>query len=165
MSSNGPDLFKMKVAVIPCTKEKLVTQKPVMLTELYAPSTLFRLSHRYVCEVLKVDAVWVLSAKHGAQPAYYRSMPYDESLVGMSSVQRSVWADMAADQLEALRGFDTDFAVYDLSGFEYREALDLWFTRAAYMAGITIYRPLEGMRIGKRLGWLKQQVDQAHSLF
>ena len=94
---------------------------------------------------------YILSAKYGLVDPDTTIAPYNLTLKSMPVNRRRAWANGVLEDLAPqLTGVKS--AAF-LAGKAYREFLD----PALRERGMTIYVPMEGMRIGKQLAWLGQQ--------
>lgn len=92
---------------------------------------------------------FILSAEHGLVQPNRVIAPYELTLNTMGVADRRAWAKRVAQNLaQAVPNLSH---VVFLAGFRYREFL------AQYLAdrGIAISVPMEGLRIGEQLSWLK----------
>ena len=74
--------------------------------------------------------------------------PYDETLNNMKIAERRAWASRVTTQMDQLVPSVRTVVVF--AGLRYREFLMDYFKRRW-----TVELPMEGLRIGKQLQWLK----------
>ena len=131
-----------KIVLISCVSQKL--PKLAKVRDLYV-STLFKLNLKYA-EMLKPDAIYVLSAKHGLLSLEDEIDPYEVTLNNMKSADIKVWAEKVMVQLNSQVNLD-EATVILLAGDKYRRYL---------LPHIPSYEiPLQGLRIGEQLQRLK----------
>jgi hypothetical protein len=135
------DLF-----LVACVAKKL--DHPAPAKELYV-SPWFKLARAYV-EARTTD--WfILSAKFGLLRTDTVIEPYDTALTQMRLQDRQAWASRVTAQLEQELPHRIPRIVV-LAGLRYRDLLMEVLGRHADAVEV----PLEGMTIGKQLGWLKR---------
>lgn len=133
------------VFLVSCVKEKKKCKAPAK--ELYI-SDLFKKSRKLV-EATKFP--WfILSAKHGLLHPDKVICPYNEALNDMKPRQRKEWAEKVKKQMNA--NFPDTESVVFLAGKKYYEHLVPYLEERP--ANVKIL--MEGMKIGKRLSWLKK---------
>ena len=131
-----------KIVLISCVSQKL--PKRAKVRDLYV-STLFKLNLKYA-EMLKPDAIYVLSAKHGLLSLEDEIDPYEVTLNNMKSADIRRWAENVMEQLNSQVNLDNTTVVF-LAGDKYRRYL---------FPHIPSYEiPLQGLRIGEQLQRLK----------
>jgi cytoplasmic iron level regulating protein YaaA (DUF328/UPF0246 family) len=136
-----------KVVLISCVSKKLATAAAAQ--DLYT-STLFRLNLEYA-KSIDPDAIFILSALYGLVTLHQIISPYDITLNNMKAADRKAWASQVIEQLERRLVIpDTHFIF--LAGQRYRQYL------IPHMPSYEI--PLQGMRIGEQLQYLKRQTNQ-----
>lgn len=136
-------------ALIACASQKL--PYPAQARDLYT-STLFRLNLEYAI-ARRVDAIHILSAKHGLLDLDTVIEPYDMTLNVMSAKDVQAWAERVYQQL--LERYDcqpTHFIV--LAGQKYRKYL------VPHLASYEV--PMQGLAIGQQLQFLKQQIAEMY---
>lgn len=100
------------------------------------------------------DEWFILSAEHGLVSPEAVIDPYERTLNTMRIADRRAWGSKVLKQLLLkLQGVDR---VVILAGARYREFL----VDAIRAKGLTVDIPLEGMRIGEQLRWLKRNTEQ-----
>jgi hypothetical protein len=139
-------LFKRRkrVALVACGKRKVGHKAKAK--ELYT-GTLFKLSIAYA-KMLKADKIFILSAKHGLLDPKRKIKPYDKTLKGMPADDVKRWAAEVAAELSKKTNLEGDRFIV-LAGNDYRKYL------IPYLHSYEV--PLEGMRQGEQLSFLKQQ--------
>jgi hypothetical protein len=95
-----------------------------------------------------VDPWYVLSAKYGLVTPTQVLAPYDETLNKMKIAERRAWASRVTTQMDPLMPSGGTVAIF--AGLRYREFLMDYLKRRW-----TVEVPMEGLRIGKQLQWLK----------
>lgn len=135
--------------LVSCVSRK--RDRPVAAKDLYT-SDWFLKARAYV---ERSGADWfILSAAHGLVDPETVIAPYERTLNTMGVADRRAWASMVLHQLRTkLTGVDR---VVILAGQRYREFLiDSIRARCP-----SVEVPLEGMRIGEQLGWLKRELGR-----
>lgn len=129
--------------MISCVSQK--QPKRAKVRELYV-STLFKLNLKYA-ELLKPDAIYVLSAKHGLLALEDEIEPYEVTLNNMKTAEIRQWAEKVMEQLSSQVDLDRTRVIF-LAGDKYRRYL---------LPHIPSYEiPLQGLRIGEQLQKLKE---------
>lgn len=143
-----------KIALISCTSKKDKASKyvPVKASELYT-SALFVKAWKYAKDVLKVDEIYILSAKHHLLDPGTKVMYYNESLVGKSVKDIKNWSDIVKGQMkQAEFDFNNDEFII-LAGKNYHKYLiDSDFKNVVYP-----YAKCKG--IGYILQYLNKQIE------
>lgn len=135
-----------KIYLVSCVRSKLADS--ALAKDLY-DSRWFKSARRYA---EKKGCPWyVLSAKHGIVHPDCWIAPYDQTLNKMSAANRRQWADRVLAQLEPHLE-EVDSVVF-LAGKRYREFLDV----PLQSRGLATCGPMEGLRIGEQLRWLKEK--------
>ena len=143
-----------KIALISCTSKKNEASKyePIKAGDLYT-SDLFVKAWKYAKDVLKVDEIYILSAKHHLLDPEMKINYYNESLVGKSVRDVKAWSDIVKRQMEQA-GFDFNndkFII--LAGKNYHKYLiDSDFKNVVYP-----YAECKG--IGCILKYLNEQIE------
>ncbi len=132
-----------EIVLISCVGEKL--SHKARAEELYI-SDFFVSSLKYA-KSLKPHAIFILSAKYHLTALDREIEPYDLTLNTMRKKQVKEWAKKVVEQLGSNCDLKNDEFVI-LAGQRYREYL------VPHMDHIKI--PMEGMRIGEQLKWLKE---------
>jgi hypothetical protein len=102
----------------------------------------------------EADEWFILSAKHGLVSPDRVIAPYDETLKGMPAAARHQWASRVIEKLvPKVNDGDT---VIILAGQDYRADL----MGPLRPMGCTVLVPMEGLRIGEQLVWLKSQLGE-----
>lgn len=147
----GHHIERTTVALVGCCKDKASTVAPAR--ELYR-SPLFRMSLEYAEHVLYAQHVFILSAKHGAIRPDDLVDPYDLALTDFDEEELAWWRHTVSIQLADALGFnwtsvhEPRFRWVLLASDLYKPDPPVWGPD----------RPLDGMQIGERLSWLKQQI-------
>jgi hypothetical protein len=100
-------------------------------------------------KLLQPDTIYILSAKYGLVELDQVISPYEQTLNTMRSKEVESWARGVAKQLEGKVDFRNDEITF-LAGERYRKFLLPLFTNTSV--------PLQGLGIGKQLGWLKKKL-------
>lgn len=136
-----------KIILISCVSQKLTTK--AQAKELYQ-SPLFKKSLAYA-QMLNPDAIYILSAEHHLLALDTEIEPYDKTLNNMRKADRMAWGDTVIEQLKNVADLKNDeFTI--LAGMKYLEPIQNHLTN--------IQNPLKGMAIGKRLGYLNNQLNK-----
>ena len=136
----------VRVALVSCAKSKRSGAHPAR--DLYI-STLFRLAIR-VADASS-DAVWILSAKHGAMPADRTIESYDQRLPG-DQKSLYLWGVNARNTLTCSYAHVADLTFY--AGADYVAPI----LAAGLPEGWRHDQPLEGLGLGARLARLKTRL-------
>jgi hypothetical protein len=139
------------LALISCTKSKAL--QACAAADLYQPSVWFNYAYRYA--PLVADKVLILSAKHGIVRPEQVLAPYDETLQGSSQVERETWADMVYPQLRATSEYREAKSIVWLAGEDYRNELLARVRGDGKRSSV----PMQGLRQGEQVSWLKAQVE------
>jgi len=132
-----------RVFLIACAAKKVPNR--VRARDLYC-RTLFRLNLAYA-EEQSPDAIHILSAKYGLVDLDQPLEPYNVTLNELPRNEVRAWAENVSNALRARYDLTRDHFVF-LAGANYRKYL---------VPSLTHYEvPLQGLRIGGQLQWLKQ---------
>lgn len=132
-----------KIVLISCVGQKLPYK--TRAEELYTSSLfIFCLSY---AKSLKPHAIFILSAKYGLTALDQEIEPYELTLKTMKEPQVRNWAETVLGQLRRHCDLMNDEFII-LAGERYRKYL------VPHMGHVQI--PLEGLRIGEQLKWLKE---------
>jgi len=136
------------IVLVSCVKSK--HDRPMAACDIYK-SPLFRGSRRYA--EANGDAWYILSAEHGVLSPDTVIAPYEKTLSRgrMSKLEQQDWAEKVQDQLGVL--IPQGACIHLLAGKDYYKNL-LGFL-GQRRCDITI--PMDGMKQGFRLKWLKSQ--------
>jgi hypothetical protein len=134
-----------RVYLVSCVSKKTTTAAP---SRAFYVSPWFLAVRQYV-EVTG-DPWYVLSAKYGLVSPMQVLAPYDETLNNMRIAERRAWASRVTAQTDQLMPSVRTVVVF--AGLRYREFLMDYFKRRW-----RVEVPMEGLRIGKQLQWLKNQ--------
>lgn len=137
-----------KIVLISCVSMKLDTKAEAK--DLYV-SPLFKMNLAYA-RLLKPRKIYILSARYGLVDLEEEIEPYDQTLNTMKMGQVKDWALDVIEQMQGKISFQNDEIIF-LAGERYRKFL-LPLCRNAQV-------PLEGLGIGKQLGWLKKKLEHA----
>ena len=138
----------MSLYLVSCVRKKLAVAAPA--ADLYT-SEWFRKARSYVA---KSGGPWlILSAKYGLVHPDKVIEPYDVTLNTMPVADRREWGRKVFADLESyLAGVET---VVFLAGNRYRQ-----FLQGPLAAkGVTVSVPMEGLRNGEQLSWLKRELN------
>ena len=133
------------IVLISCASEKL--SHPAKAEDLYV-SDLFRKSLAYARQ-MQATAVFILSAKHGLVQPDDEIDPYDVTLNKMSRADQTTWSDIVFGQLQSRTDVENDHFVF-FAGDRYRRDL------VPRLRSVEV--PMEGLRIGEQLRWLKSRL-------
>lgn len=136
----------MKIALISCSKEK--KDYPCPARELYSASTLFSLSYAYAKQ--RADKIYILSAKYGLVSEDRILEPYNQTLNEMSRTEQLNWASRVLRALQKECDLTVDHFVI-LAGNNYCKDL------VSSLPNCEL--PLAGMPLGKRIAFLKSQLE------
>ncbi len=130
------------ITLVSCVAAKAAQARPAK--DLYL-SPLFKMARAYA--EAQGGRWFILSAWHGLLHPDTVIPPYELTLNTMGQADRQRWAKYVLGQLNALEGPPPVRVVF-LAGSRYREHLMGW-------AGARAEVPMEGLRIGEQLSWLK----------
>lgn len=134
------------IILLSCVKQKLGI--PAIAKEIYI-SNFFQKAFKYA-ESLRPDKIFILSAKYQLLSPEQRIEPYELTLNKMGVAERRRWASHVIEQLGYQADLENDNFIF-LAGQKYREFL---------VPAINNYEvPMQGLQIGKQLGWLKGKID------
>ena len=140
----------MKIALISCSKSK--RNYRCKAKELYAASELFSVSYQYA-KALNVDAIYILSAKHGLIHEDTLVDPYEFSMESLPPHRQIDWANYVKTQMaETLNPSSDTFVV--LTGMDYLKPL------LAVQAFGEYSFPLRGMRFGERIAFMNREIER-----
>jgi len=132
--------------LISCVSKKL--DRPAPAKDLYT-SPLFKSAYQYATS-LKPDTIFILSAKYGLLSCDEVIAPYDETLNDMKASEVKAWAKRVLTELAQRTDLEKGHFVI-LAGDKYRKYL------VPHLQHHHI--PMEGLRIGKQLSWLKSKMS------
>lgn len=135
------------ITLVSCVAAKAAQARPAK--DLYL-SPLFKMARAYA--EAQGGRWFVLSAWWGLLHPDTVVAPYELTLNTMGQADRLRWANYVLDQLNALEG-PLPVRVIFLAGSRYREHLMAW-------AGDRAEVPMEGLRIGEQLSWLKARTQR-----
>jgi len=133
------------IVLVSCASKKL--RHRAKAEDLYV-SELFLQSLAYARR-LAPAAIFILSAKYGLVAPGDEIDPYDVTLNTMSRAEAKAWSDAVFAQLQGRTSVEHDHFVF-LAGDRYRRDL------VPRLRSVTV--PLEGLRIGKQLRFLKSHL-------
>jgi cytoplasmic iron level regulating protein YaaA (DUF328/UPF0246 family) len=138
------------IYLVACVSQKQNHPAPA---ELMYQSDWFLKAREYVKRY--ADNWYILSAKYGLLAPETVIEPYNKTLAhGMSKAERLNWANSVyADLLQVTKPEDK---LVFLAGQKYRENLIPKLELMRYSLEI----PMEGLRIGNQLAWLKAQLEK-----
>jgi hypothetical protein len=141
-----------EIGLVSCVKSK--RDQPATPKELYT-SDYFQKMRTYSEQ--HHDGWWILSAKHGLlDPDGDPIEPYDETLSGARKARKREWAEKVAEQLEDEGLLRDDVTLVLHAGKDYYDEL----IPLIEDTGISIEIPTEGLYIGEKLNWYKEQIHQ-----
>jgi len=146
------------LTIIPCSKTKAETDRPIQARRLYSPSQLFSLNYRFA-QAMKSRPI-ILSARYGfIQPSDVIES-YEETF---SRPTENTVSEMTLETQAVQMRFYRHPVVYLLGGIEYRGRARRALVRAGVKAGL-IVEPFAGMPIGKMKQALAAQIKllEAH---
>lgn len=135
------------IALVACVSRK--HSRPLPARDLYI-SDWFRKASAYAMRV--TDEWYILSAKHGLVAPDTIIEPYDETLNRMPAATRRAWAKRVLKDLDQI--LQPGDRVVILAGERYRKDL----IDPIQQMGCSIEIPMQGLKIGEQLRWLKQQL-------
>lgn len=130
------------ITLVSCVAAKAAQATPAK--DLYL-SPLFKMARAYA--EAQGGRWFILSAWWGLLHPDTVVAPYEMTLNTMGVADRRLWAGYVLGQLAQVPGA-ADARVVFLAGSRYREGLMAW-------AGPRAEVPMEGLRIGEQLSWLK----------
>jgi cytoplasmic iron level regulating protein YaaA (DUF328/UPF0246 family) len=133
------------IALISCASKKL--SHPARARDLYI-SDLFQKSLAYARQMRPAE-IFILSAKHGLVRPNDTIDPYDVTLNTMPVAGAKAWSNDVFGQLQTAADVERDHFVF-LAGDKYRRWL------VSRLRSVEV--PMEGLRIGQQLGWLKSRL-------
>ncbi len=138
-----------RIALVSCVKRKRSTTSAAQ--DLYT-SDLFSGMRRYAER--QADRWFILSAEHGLLEPERIIDPYEKTLNRMPKNERLAWADQV--RLALLPLLHEPSTVLMLAGQRYREFL----MPSLQAAGHIVEIPMEGLKLGFQLRWLKERRDE-----
>ncbi|MBN8739745.1 MAG: hypothetical protein J0H86_09580 [Xanthomonadaceae bacterium] len=133
------------VALVACVKSKAPVRAPAR--SLYT-SSLFRATSAYAERT--ADRWFILSARHGLLHPDDLVEPYEQTLHRLSAAERSAWSAKVTEALQQRLAAPAHLVV--LAGSVYRERLMAPLQRAGFSMSV----PMEGLRLGEQLRWLRE---------
>lgn len=147
--SDRPTATSGTVVLVSCVKQKRTSPAPAQ--DLYT-SALFKGMRTYAQQV--GSAWYILSARHGVLEPDAVVAPYEQTLPEMSAYQRESWGQRVRQQLEQL--LPRSVPVVILAGTNYRRHVE----EALRARGHHVEVPMEGLRLGEQLKWLKAHANE-----
>ncbi len=138
-----------KIHLVSCVRQKdsrAREARDLYLSDWFFKARAYVESHRF--------RWFILSAKHGVMDPSAVTEPYDMTLNTMRVHLRREWAARVAEQLGAILQPGDTVAI--LAGARYREFITGHLSRMGYAVEV----PMNGMRIGEQLRWLKMNIRQ-----
>lgn len=153
MAEVAVQIDPVTICLVGCGKAKV--SRPAPAKELYVGS-LFRAARRYA---EACDGWWIVSAAHGLVDPEKVIQPYDAKLPrGLLArdgwgvkIASDLYGEMQDEESETSAHFH--FEVVVLAGSDYADPICDHLTRLR----VKFTRPLDGMRLGQRLSWLKRE--------
>ena len=136
------------LALVSCTKKKAAV--PSRASELYAPSTFFRMAFALARHV--AQSTFILSAKHGLVHPDQVVAPYEQTLATAGRDERRRWASATYRDLCARPEYREAKTIIWLAGDSYRGELMPLVARDGKRSII----PMDGLAQGEQLAWLSQ---------
>ena len=138
------------IGLVSCVKTK--RNEPTVPKDLYT-SDYFEKMRAYAEQYH--DDWWILSAKHGLlDPDSDPIEPYDETLTNARKAEKQEWSEQVAEQLEGKGLLSEEVTLVLHAGKDYyTELLPL-----IEDTGVNIELPTEGLSIGEKKAWYKQQI-------
>ncbi|MEK6879670.1 MAG: DUF6884 domain-containing protein [Nanoarchaeota archaeon] len=133
-----------RVALIPCSKNKIKTGGEVKAVDLYSASLLFRKILHFVLKQ-KYDKIFIISAKYGLLRLNQKIQYYDSSLKNISKIERVKWGDIISSKLNK---------ILDKSDYIDFYIPKIYIKYISKNLQINHKNILQGMRIGERLHFL-----------
>ena len=134
------------IILISCVSKKLLDKAKAR--DLYI-STLSRLNLKYA-QKLTPSKIFILSAKYGLVDIDEKIEPYDLTLNSMAYKERKEWAKKVLRQMAGYCDLRKDHFII-LAGQKYRQYI------TPQLPSYEV--PMEGLRIGEQLQFLKQRVE------
>jgi len=134
------------IALVSCVRKK--NSSPIPAKELYCSDWFIKAS-AYAQK--NADEWYILSAKYGLVSPNKVIPPYNETLNKMPVEQRRKWAKNIISDLQGV--LSSGDRVIILAGDRYRENI----ISPIKQMGCRVDVPMEGLRIGEQLGWLKSK--------
>ena len=137
-----------RLYLVSCAARK--GEHPALAKDLYQ-STWFVLARDWI---ERDGAPWyILSAKYGLVHPDTVISPYDKTLNAMGVNDRREWATKVENQMDEILSEYNEVIVF--AGQRYREHLEDYLRHRFNSMKV----PMEGLRIGQQLSWLKHGLD------
>lgn len=137
-----------KVVFIACVSQK--RDDSCKARDLYI-SSLFKKELKYAEDILKADAIYILSAKYGLVDLDQVIETYNKTLNNMKEDEIKKWSSNVLKQIKEKVNVEEDEIIF-LAGKKYRKYL------VPHMKNVKI--PMEGLAIGKQLQFLKRYINE-----
>lgn len=148
-TDSAKDLPAVDLCLVSCVKGKRSSAAPAK--DLYI-SDWFKKARRIV--ETEGWRWFVLSAKHGLLDPEELIAPYEKTLDTMGAEERRSWANEVWEALDPHLSGVRSIVVF--AGQKYREHLEPRLREV----GIEVRVPMEGLRRGDQLAWLKRRLDR-----
>lgn len=135
------------IVLVACVSKKQKNPQPakdLYISDWFIKASVFAQQH--------ADQWYILSAKYGLLLPITLIEPYNETLNTMPVANRRAWATHVLEKLLPL--VQPGDRILILAGEKYRENL----VEPLKRAGCLVEIPMQGMRIGEQLSWLKARV-------
>ena len=141
-----------EVYLISCTKLK--QDYPCVSEEMYAKSSLYRLSYEYAINRVedKNSQIYILSALHHLLPLSKVIEPYNKTLNNMNSIEKREWGQLVYKEMKETFDMDNTHFIF-LTGKEYMKPITKYLESNQYSNPIPL-----NYGIGKRMKWLKDNM-------
>ena len=136
------------IALVSCVNRK--NKLPMPAGKLYC-SDLFQKMSAFAKK--NSDEWYILSAKYGLLSPEKVISPYNQTLNNMSSQARFEWSQSVIKNLKQILSPGDHIII--LAGMRYRENL----LGPIHKMGCEVSIPMEGLRFGEQLNWLKAQLE------
>jgi cytoplasmic iron level regulating protein YaaA (DUF328/UPF0246 family) len=136
------------IALISCVSKKC--QYRTEAQNMYI-SPLFVKSIKYAKDILRPDKIFILSAKYGLLGINQKIDTYNETLNDKNQQEKREWAKKIIEQLRKKCSINNDIFIF-LAGKNY------YVNLLSYLPNNKIL--MENLPIGKRLQWLKGELDE-----
>lgn len=140
----------MKIALISCASQK--QEHPCCAKEMYMPSRMFSMTYQYAKNNLKVDKIFILSAKYGLLNEEDIIEPYVAFLNDLPIEERRVWSNHVVEELKKRCDIEND-EFYVLAGNAYHEYVSPELAHCVF--------PMEHKRYNDRLIFLEKELKES----
>ncbi len=146
------------LVLVSCSDTKRATgETPAPARTVYT-SPLFRLSLAYARTIAPDDRIRIISARWGAIGLDQPITSYEFRLQSLRRSERETWGVQTVADLTSDFGYGP-LRVIVLAGETYVEALR--YGRGWHARGWRFELPLDGLRVGERLAWLKRELGRS----